>query len=306
MVTIITPCYNGAKYLDRYFASLINQTFKDFKITIIDDGSSDNSVEIINSYKDKLNITLIKQEHGGQALATKKAIDILDTKYFCLLDCDDTIEPTSLEKRVKFLEENKDYAYVRTDGQVINEEGKLLYLFSNTVRNEYEEDLFLPLIKEENSYVANGCYMFNTEEYFKNNESKTIINSTGGQNWQILIPMSYKNKCGYIDEVLFTYYEISTSHSHRVKKSFDEENERNNAQKELLLKLLDNLNVNLDNVVEEKYNIKYLDLLIKHNKNKEFKKEYKKLKYNIRRFKFYNLLGVNKISKKIYSLLVSR
>ena len=72
LVSIITPCYNGAKYIGETINSVIKQTYQDWEMIIIDDGSKDNSVEIINEFLSKdSRIKLIRQEKCGISSSTK-------------------------------------------------------------------------------------------------------------------------------------------------------------------------------------------------------------------------------------------
>ncbi|OOM79443.1 glycosyltransferase [Clostridium sp. BL-8] len=98
-ITLIIPVYNGGKYLAQMLESVYNQTFKDFEIVIVNDGSNDNSEEIIFNYLEKhSNIKYLKQENKGQAEARNKALGQIRGKYTLFLDADDFIEFDMLEK----------------------------------------------------------------------------------------------------------------------------------------------------------------------------------------------------------------
>ena len=105
-VTVLMPVYNGEKYLKKAIESILNQTFKNFELLIIDDGSMDSSVEIIKSYADPR----IKLIHNDKNLnlpeSLNKGIDIAQTEYIARMDADDISLPHRLETQVKFMNEN--------------------------------------------------------------------------------------------------------------------------------------------------------------------------------------------------------
>lgn len=90
LVSIITPCYNGAKYISETIESVIAQTYLDWEMIIVDDGSEDDSVEIVKKYleRDK-RIKLIQQLNSGSAVARNSGIRFCNGQYIALLDADD-------------------------------------------------------------------------------------------------------------------------------------------------------------------------------------------------------------------------
>ena len=106
LVSIITPCYNGEKYLAETIESVIAQTYLKWEMIIIDDGSKDNSVGIIKQYMQIENrIHLICQKNAGSAAARNLGIQHADGQYIALLDADDLWNKTFLEKQIKFMKE---------------------------------------------------------------------------------------------------------------------------------------------------------------------------------------------------------
>lgn len=99
-ISIITPTYNRCSLLGNLYRSLVNQTNDDFKWIIIDDGSKDNTKEIINSFISEglVDITYIYQDNGGKHRALNRAIEICDTELFFIVDSDDMLTPESIEK----------------------------------------------------------------------------------------------------------------------------------------------------------------------------------------------------------------
>ena len=116
LVSIISPCFNGEYFVSRFLNSILQQSYDNIEVIIIDDGSTDNTANVINSYKDKFserNFTLnyIYQEHAGQSAAINQGLKIFNGDYMTWFDSDDFMTPDSIEKRVNFLEENPQYDF---------------------------------------------------------------------------------------------------------------------------------------------------------------------------------------------------
>jgi glycosyltransferase involved in cell wall biosynthesis len=98
-ITVFTPTYNRANTLHRVFDSLCAQTSKDFKWLVVDDGSNDNTEEVMKAFIDKSTfcINYIKKENGGRHTALNKAVSVCDTPYMVNIDSDDALCPNAIE-----------------------------------------------------------------------------------------------------------------------------------------------------------------------------------------------------------------
>lgn len=98
-ITVFTPTYNRGYLLDKLYKSLLKQTNTDFEWLIIDDGSNDNTSNIINKFidDDKIRIRYFYQENGGKHRAINKGLDIAEGELFFIVDSDDTLIPTAIE-----------------------------------------------------------------------------------------------------------------------------------------------------------------------------------------------------------------
>lgn len=98
-LSVIVPCYNGERFIGRCLESLVNQTLQDIEIIVINDGSTDNSQYVIDSYANKYhNIKAYKIPNSGIADARNFGVSKVETPYFGFLDCDDYTDVTMFEK----------------------------------------------------------------------------------------------------------------------------------------------------------------------------------------------------------------
>ena len=107
-VSVIMPVYNAERHLERTLESLINQTFDDYEIVCINDGSKDNSLKILEKYSEKSNkIKIINQKNSGPAMARHNGIKNSSSKYLMFCDADDKYCPTMIEEMYNAIEENQ-------------------------------------------------------------------------------------------------------------------------------------------------------------------------------------------------------
>ena len=107
-ISIIIPVYNVEKYLKECLDSIVNQTFRDFEIICINDGSTDSSPEILNKYAQKDNrFIVISQENQGQGVARNRGIEIANGEYIMFLDSDDWLDTNTFELCYKQIKECK-------------------------------------------------------------------------------------------------------------------------------------------------------------------------------------------------------
>ena len=114
-VDVILPNYNKSKFLEESINSIINQTFKNWHMYIIDDHSTDDSWQIIERFSNLNNITKIKlKKNMGPSFCRNYAMRISQSKYISFIDSDDTWENDKLEKQINFMEEN-DLSFTYSD-----------------------------------------------------------------------------------------------------------------------------------------------------------------------------------------------
>ena len=122
-VSVIIPVYNTARYLQDAIESILCQDINDIEILCVNDGSTDNSLEILQGFanKDK-RILVFTQPNQGQSIARNTALKYATGKYLYFMDSDDILLPTCFSTCIRYMEENK-YDFVFFDGDIFCEEG---------------------------------------------------------------------------------------------------------------------------------------------------------------------------------------
>lgn len=122
-VSIITPVYNAENFLEETIKSIINQTYSNWELILVNDKSTDKSKEIANKYISEKIIWIDLDINSGAAIARNKGIDAATGDFISFLDSDDFREKEKLEKQVKFMEKNN-IAFSYTSYQFVNKDGK--------------------------------------------------------------------------------------------------------------------------------------------------------------------------------------
>ena len=109
LLTVVMPAFNGEKYISEAIDSVLNQTFENFELLIINDGSVDNTIKIISSYKDNRIRLIDLEENKGIAYCRNLGLREADGEFLTWTDCDDLNLPTRFEKQIDFLQNNPDF-----------------------------------------------------------------------------------------------------------------------------------------------------------------------------------------------------
>ena len=218
LVSIIIPCYNGERFIDQSMESVFIQDYPSMELIVVDDGSTDSSREKIlaweNSFAEKgILLKYLHQENQGPGSATNLALKHVTGVYLTLLDADDVYLPGAIRKKAEFLDKNPEYAGVRNNGWRVCGEDRRLFIQSE--EEKQITDLFTALsFRRTNNWA--GTYMVRTSILFEAYPDRNIDPSRLGQNFQILLPVAYGRKFGYIDEPLMEYRIQSESHSQAI------------------------------------------------------------------------------------------
>lgn len=119
------PVYNAAKYLPEAIDSILSQTFQDFEFLIINDGSTDQTEKIINSYTDQ-RIRLVSQDNQGLSVALNKGLNLARGKYIARMDADDISLPERLAKQAAFMDSHPAVGICGTGAMIIDEQGQAI------------------------------------------------------------------------------------------------------------------------------------------------------------------------------------
>ena len=193
-VSIIVPCYNQAEYLPETLDSVFAQTYSDWECIIVNDGSRDNTEDVVKDYCDKdSRFKYLKQENQGLSMARNNGIRLSSGNYILPLDADDLIAPTYLEKAVNYLESHQDCKLVYCQAEYFGKWKGYWQL------EEYKYEKF----------IWRNCifcsFVYRRSDYDLTNGYNPTIKS-GLEDWDFLLSFLRPQDTVYrINEVLFKY-----------------------------------------------------------------------------------------------------
>lgn len=125
-VTVLMPVFNAGEYLHEAIESILQQTFTDFELIVVNDASTDGSDRIVDSYRDPRIIRITNERNLGASESRNRGIRIAKGTYITPMDADDVSDRRRLESQISFLKGNPDIALVATWGTVIAQNGDLI------------------------------------------------------------------------------------------------------------------------------------------------------------------------------------
>jgi glycosyltransferase involved in cell wall biosynthesis len=194
-VSIILPIYNSAQFIEEALESIRQQTFQDYEVLVVDDGSGDQTGEIVKRHKDRLRY--IYQEHGGPAKARNRGIRESTGKYVAFLDSDDLWLPTKLEKQVDMMDRNPELGMVITENLCFNERGVFMPSMGKRKRlmgGDVAKNIFV------HSWVGTPTVMVKREVFDRVGLFEEQLQLAEDDNMWVRIAVNFK--VGLLDEVL--------------------------------------------------------------------------------------------------------
>lgn len=216
MISIIIPTFNSKQYISQAIQSILNQSYKDYEIIVVDDGSTDNTYEELRKYKEY--IEYYYKENVG--VASARNFGILKSKgdYICFLDADDLYKENKLERQLRFLIDNPNIDIVYNDIEVVDE--RLNYintLRSEGVYNKREDFLSMMLVRQiipgpASIMVRRKCI-----------EDGILYNDaySNAEDYDFTLRLAERFTYGYIPESLYVYrrHTQNLTNNHKIQSN---------------------------------------------------------------------------------------
>ncbi len=205
LISVITPMYNAQKYILETIQSVLSQTYKNWEMIIVDNKSTDNSIEIVKSIKDeRIKVILLKYNSGGPARPRNVGIENAKGKYIAFLDADDVWLSLKLEKQIKILEDNSDIDIVHSFAYTIDTQSNQTGQFNNQKTLNKLKYVMQPInILYISNYININTVLMRNNSDIKFRENKFLI---ALEDWAFWIDNKYYGRKEYlINENLINY-----------------------------------------------------------------------------------------------------
>lgn len=227
LVSVLIPAYNHENYIQETIESIINQTYPNIELIILDDGSKDKTWEKITELKPKCENRFVKshfetKQNEGTCMTLNKLLKLSSGEFVYIIASDDLAKPQAIEEEVKFLQDNPDYALAVGDNEYVDSMGKQIFrtqkAFTSNIKNaKYKTVKEFLSSKLKIDFLSDDFGSYKTlykENYIPNgylirkNIFETIGNFTKNaplEDFWLMLQISKYKKMKYIDEILFSY-----------------------------------------------------------------------------------------------------
>lgn len=227
LVSVLIPAYNHENYIQETIESIINQTYPNIELIILDDGSKDKTWEKITELKPKCENRFVKihfetKQNEGTCMTLNKLLKLSSGEFVYIIASDDLAKPQAIEKEVKFLQNNPDYALAVGDNEYVDSMGKQIFrtqkAFTSNIKNaKYKTVKEFLSSKLKIDFLSDDFGSYKTlykENYIPNGYliRKNIFEAIGNftknaplEDFWLMLQISKYKKMKYIDEILFSY-----------------------------------------------------------------------------------------------------
>ena len=289
MFTVVIPLFNKERHIERAVKSVINQTFQNFEIIVVDDGSTDNSAEEVLKIKDN-RIKLIKQKNGGVSSARNKGIDEARYEYIGFLDADDAWKPNFLDSIKEIIEKYPKAGAYCTSYDIKTEDGIVIvpsnYLNFDSNWNGIIDDYFKYSLK--GSLIWTSCVVIPKSVFIDLGGFPVGIKR--GEDLDMWIRIALNYDIVYLNKTCATYYHDADNRACKRKVE----------QKYSIVSYVEDIlaqgkNLGTTSIYFEEYMIKIIISKARYLIEENNRKEARKLLYKYR----YTKLNRNALIKTI-------
>ncbi len=270
-VSVLIPCYNHQDFVSQTINSVMNQTFSDFELIVIDDGSTDNSVAVIKELQNKYKFRFISRSNKGLVPTVNELLSYSRGEYYVLFASDDVMLPNRLERQVAFLDSNPEYAVCHSCTEWIDTQGR--FMKTDCICNP--SGYIFPELLKGNFIIAPSAMV-----------RKSVLDDVGIydeslqiEDYDMFLRIAHKYPIGYLQEVLVQYRQHG-------------DNSYNNPTKFRLM------NENVYKILSKWKNSEYYTFSLHDHYFQSFKRftKTKDKKSTI----FYGMLSWRKLNRKMY------
>lgn len=216
-VSVIIPAYNKADWTLQTVASVLNQTYSNLEVIVVDDGSTDDTQRKMASLQDP-RVRYIRKSNGGASSARNLGIREASGAFITFVDCDDLFLPDKIEISVKYLEQNPQFGFIHTAAYFINETGKIISTYNH--KQSQREGLIADRLILGN-FVCNSTVLVRKECLKKAGFFDESIFTPA--DWDMWLKLAQFGEAGYIGLPLTMYRVVSNYVFKNIEQARKEE-----------------------------------------------------------------------------------
>lgn len=200
IISVIIPTFNSEKFLRPAIDSALNQTFTGVEVIVVDDGSTDSTIDIVNEIIQSDNrVRLLRKDHTGNVgKNSNDAVKVSNGDYVAKLDSDDVWRPDKLEQQIKYI---NDYSLICSDARQIDGKGKLLSDCYHCLGSDRDVTLTYLL---KNNYIIASTILINKSLFWKYGGYEQNLGYRG-EDYHLWLKFASENKIKYLNDTLVDY-----------------------------------------------------------------------------------------------------
>lgn len=199
-VSVVIPSYNAAEYLDDAIKSVVAQTLKTWELLIVDDGSTDATIDVVQPYLVDPRVRYVRIPNGGVSAARNLGITRTSAEFLAFLDSDDAWAPTNLERKIKLLQDNHDVDWVYSDLFLADQN-----LVRTGIRTAEEGDLVAKILRWEGDVIPAPPSNVVMRRSCFDSDLKWDTELSTAADQDLTIQLARRHRCQRIAEPLLTY-----------------------------------------------------------------------------------------------------
>jgi len=202
-VSVIMPVYNGELFVEQALDSLFAQSFQDWELIIVDDGSTDSTPQILRRLKDE-RVKVIRQDNSGEATARNTGLENAKGEYIAFLDADDSYLPNALEDLSSFLDLHPEFGVVYSNGHICDSHNRPIMTLSEIRPGFYTGNILEQLVISSSVVTVPVCTMTRRSEiceHFVQFDRNLVI----GPDWDFWIQLGLYTGFGYLNTMTCCY-----------------------------------------------------------------------------------------------------
>lgn len=212
MVSIIIPIYNAERFITDTIDSVINQSFHDWELLLINDGSTDQSLKIINEIAtNEQRIKIISQENSGVSIARNTGIKYAKGEIIAFLDADDFWKPSHLKNRIALFDKNSDVVWLFGSIELIDENSNSL----NRIISGTDDDILNSLLKWDGNTITTPSTICLKKECLHSISFDENLSTAADQDFAIQLASKHNGK--YLEEATVLYRVLPNSMSRNIE-----------------------------------------------------------------------------------------
>lgn len=199
------PVYNGESFIGRAIDSLLAQSFEDWELIVVEDGSTDGTPQILEQHADNNRIRVIWQKNCGEACARNTGLDHMIGEYIAFLDADDLYLPNALKDLASFLDDHPQYGSVFSDGYICDDHERQLMRLTELRPGIFTGKILDSLVITPSIITVPVCTMTRASSIRRNDIRFDTENNLIGTDWDFWVRLSVNEEFGYLDKLTCKY-----------------------------------------------------------------------------------------------------